>query len=231
MNNQKNNWEESYKRKDNFVFFPHEEIIRFFAKYISQKTGLTSIKKRHNLTEAPRILDLGCGIGRHVIFSHQMQCESYGIDLTHSAIEVALEWGKKENIPEPEKRILQGDITNMPFEDCFFDFILSHGVIDSMSLANAKKAVLEAARVIKKEGLFYCDVVSGNDSYHSTNFYGEEIVESEHEKGTIQLYFNDSLIKEVFEQHFKIEEIILIKRSSLQINTFTSRFHLILKKK
>ncbi len=32
--NKKEFWEESYLKKDNFVFYPHEEVIRFFSKYI-----------------------------------------------------------------------------------------------------------------------------------------------------------------------------------------------------
>jgi len=33
MHNQREQWEDSYRKKDNFVFFPHEEIIRFSQVY------------------------------------------------------------------------------------------------------------------------------------------------------------------------------------------------------
>jgi len=33
----KENWNNSYKNKDNFVFYPNEEIIRFISKYVSDK--------------------------------------------------------------------------------------------------------------------------------------------------------------------------------------------------
>ncbi len=82
MDNKKQSWEESYQKKDNFLFYPHEEIIRFFAKHINQRTGLTSFRKKHTLDGLPKVLDLGCGIGRHVIFSHDLQTEAYGVDLS-----------------------------------------------------------------------------------------------------------------------------------------------------
>ena len=37
-------WEESYRRKENFVFYPHEEIIRFVSKYIRKRVGLDEWK-------------------------------------------------------------------------------------------------------------------------------------------------------------------------------------------
>ncbi len=231
MNNQKDKWEEAYNKKDNFVFYPHEEVIRFFAKYISKRTGLTTFQKKHsNTEELPKVLDLGCGIGRHVIFSNEMQVDAYGVDLSDSAIKFAIDWAKKAGIKNPKTKIVQSDITKMPFQNNFFDFVVSHGVLDSMSESNSRNSIIETARVLKTGGYFYCDVVSGNDSTHSPDFHGEEIVKSEHEKDTIQLYFNVDSVKDFFSKHFNITEMILIKRESITNNQFISRFHLVLQK-
>lgn len=231
MNNQKEQWEESYRKKDNFVFYPHEEIIRFFSKYIHKRTGFNSFDKKHNLTTKPKVLDLGCGIGRHIIFSNAMQTEAYGVDLSQSAINLAIEWAKKENVLNAENNILQADITKMPFENNYFDFIISHGVLDSMSEENCQKAIIDSCRVLKDGGYFYCDLISGDDSFHSPDFNGEETVQTEHEKDTIQLYFNKSLIEKMFSKYFEIKELILVKRESVLNNQYTSRYHVILRKK
>lgn len=231
MNNQKNQWEESYQKKDNFVFYPHEEVIRFFAKYINQRKGLTTFKKKHTENGFPKVLDLGCGIGRHIIFSNTMQTDAYGVDLSESAIEFAIDWAKKEGMKHAEDKILQSDITKMPFQNNFFDFIVSHGVLDSMSEVNSRNAIIDTCRVLKPGGYFYCDLISGDDSFHNSNFSGEEIVQSEHEKDTIQLYFNANLINDFFSKYFYISEMILIKRESITANQYTSRYHLVLQKK
>lgn len=231
MNNKKSEWEKSYENKNNFLFYPHEEVIRFFSKYISKRMGLNTFSSQHQLNEKPKVLDLGCGIGRHVIFSHSMQTDAYGIDLSEKAIRFAIEWSKKEGIPNAEAKILQSDINQMPFESNFFDFIISHGVLDSMSQEICRNAISECSRVLKKGGCFYCDLVSGDDSKHEEEFSGEEIVQTEHEKNTIQLYFNRNLIDSFFTEFFEILEIILIKKIDLLSNHYISRYHLVLKKK
>ncbi|MFY9307889.1 MAG: class I SAM-dependent methyltransferase [Bacteroidia bacterium] len=231
MDNKKQSWEESYQKKDNFLFYPHEEIIRFFAKHISQRTGLTTFKKKHSNEGLPKVLDLGCGIGRHVIFSHEMQTEAYGVDLSESAISFAIDWAEKEGIQDARKRIIQSDITQMPFQNDFFDFVVSHGVLDSMSANICQKAIADTHRVMKPGGYFYCDLISGDDSAHNPDFSGEEIVQTEHEKNTIQLYFNRKTINDFFSPYFDIVEIALIRRTNSLNNQFISRYHIVLKKK
>lgn len=230
MNNQKEIWELSFQKKDNFLFYPHEEVIRFVSKYFAKRIGLKKIDKLiHEST--PRVLDLGCGIGRHVVFTHNMEMEAYGIDLSENAISFARNWAKEEGIVDAEKRIVQGDITKMPFDNNFFDCIISHGVLDSMSIENSKNSFKDASRVLNQNGYFYCDLVSGDDSAHSSDYFGEEIVETEHEHNTIQLYFNRDLIEKIVSPYFNIQEMILIKREDVKYKEFTSRYHLVLTKK
>ena len=40
MNNNKSEWDKSYQKRDNFVFYPHEEVIRFVSKFIRKRVGL-----------------------------------------------------------------------------------------------------------------------------------------------------------------------------------------------
>jgi ubiquinone/menaquinone biosynthesis C-methylase UbiE len=228
--NQKQSWEESYQKKDNFLFFPHEEVIRFFAGYVSKRVGLDAFEKKAS-NDFPKVLDLGCGIGRHVVFAHQMKTDAYGIDLSQTAVDVARAWATKEGMKNASEKIVQGDITKMPFENEFFDHIVSHGVLDSMSLENSMNAFKEAARVLSPSGYFYCDLISGDDSDHSADFGGEELVNTEHEKNTLQLYFNDALLEKVIAPYFKFHEKVIVRRTNVTRGQFYSRYHLILKKK
>jgi len=230
MNNQKEIWDLSFQKKDNYLFYPHEEVIRFVAKYFAKRVGLKKVEK-FNREFTPRVLDLGCGIGRHIVFTHNMEMEAYGIDLSENAISFARNWAKEEGIVHVDKRIVQGDITKMPFENNFFDCIISHGVLDSMSIENSMKSFKDASRVLTQNGYFYCDLVSGDDSAHSSGYFGEEIVQTEHELNTTQLYFNRELIEKTVSPYFNIQEMILIKREDIELKNFTSRYHLVLTKK
>ena len=80
MNSIKEAWEKSYLNKDNYLFYPNEEVIRFFSKYIYKQVGLDLFKKKH-LAKDPKLLVFGCGIGRHLIYSYKLGINTYGIDL------------------------------------------------------------------------------------------------------------------------------------------------------
>lgn len=228
-NLQKSQWDNSYSQRDNFLFNPHEEVVRFISKHVRKRTGLQEFR---NIGDShKRLLDLGCGIGRHVMYAHEMGLEAYGIDLSDVAVQTARVWAKKNGFMEPEKNIVQGDVTRLPWENQFFDVAVSHGVLDSMHESIAAKAIQEMHRCLKDKGLFYCDVISGDDFRHGREFCGEEVVATQHEKGTIQLYFNFTKIQALFGQYFDLLETILIRRDDVLKGTFSSRYHLTLQKK
>ena len=231
MSTQQHVWDESYKKRDNFVFYPHEEVIRFAAKNIIKRVGLNEYKHMNEKPEEVKVLDLGCGIGRHVVFFEKMGIDAFGIDLSIEAINIAKEWAKIEKINKFQHKLVQGDVTNLPWNNQTFHYIVSHGVLDSMPFENAKKAMIEAHRVLKMGGLFYMDVISGDDSSHYREYSGEEIVKMEHEKDTVQSYFNYSKIQELVKGTFTIEECKIIRQEDCISSGYHSRYHLTLKKR
>lgn len=220
-------WNNSYKNRDNFVFYPHEEVIRFVSKYIRKKVGIDEFVK---LKDMNRCLDLGCGIGRHVIYLDDMKFEAYGIDLSEEAVKFAKKWCDSLDKCELKDRFTVGSITHMPYKDNFFDFVVSHGVLDSMNFDIAREAILEMYRVMKKDGMIYFDVVSGCDYEHYREYDGEEIVETQHESGTVQSYFNWNKINLLLKDKFKIKEAILVQRESVINQSKNSRYHIIAEK-
>ena len=223
-------WDESYEKGDNYVWHPHEEIIRFSSKYFMKKIDIDKFEnksKNNNL----KALDFGCGIGRHVIFLSDLQIESYGVDISKSAINKAMDWcdylGKRDL---KENFIFVDGHSKLPFNDNFFDFVISHGVFDSMYFDIAKKNLINISRVLKSSGLMYLDLISGNDHEHYREYCGEEIVKNEHERGTIQSYYNFSKIERLIsDTDYKINEINLIKKENVLSGTINSRYHIILR--
>lgn len=222
-------WDASYGNGDNFVFFPHEEVIRFTSKYIRKKIGYDQYSDAQNWLATPKVLDLGCGIGRHVKFLHNYGLEAWGIDLSGVALEKARELFALEGLACLSDKLVEASITEMPFASNYFDFVVSHGVLDSLPFNLAQEAMVETARCLKPGGMFYLDLVSGDDSQHNPDFYGEEIVQTAHELGTIQSYFNWDKIRMLIGENYEVEEGFLIRRSSMIGNSFHSRYHLVLK--
>jgi SAM-dependent methyltransferase len=232
MTMKQNEWDKSYDNRDNFLFYPHEEVIRFVSKFIRKKVGLAEFHDvASDISEGGgRVLDLGCGIGRHVIYCHDMGLEAYGVDLSDVAVEVARKWGIKNGLLEAEQRIRQGDIRQLPWDDEFFLYAISHGVLDSMPFEIARAACVELARVMPIGGLFYCDLISGDDSQHTREFSGEEIVNTAHEQGTVQLYFNLAKIQSMIQGVFEIDECNLVRREDILRGGYSSRYHLSLRR-
>jgi ubiquinone/menaquinone biosynthesis C-methylase UbiE len=233
--NKKNEWENSFLRKENFLFYPSEEIIRFVSKYIRKQIGIKEFTDvASDLLNKP-ILDLGCGIGRHVIYCNQIGLRAYGIDLSDNAIDFAVNWAKNEGMINPYSQIIQGDIIELPWPDSYFNYAISHGVLDSMPFAIARKACEELSRAMKKNGLFYCDLITKNNSIDDLGYAKENVVPKntqntnpQHEVGTVQSYFNTSKINNLIDGLFSIEECKLIIKQEKFTSNKDARFHLVL---
>lgn len=224
----KQEWNESYGKGDNFVFNPHEEVVRFCSKYLRKRVG---VDKFETIREVDRVLSLGCGIGRHVFFFDDMGMEAYGIDLSSQALEIAGEWSRRMDKAHLLPRFHCGSAHQMPYDSEWFGALVSHGVLDSLPFALAEDIVKEAERVLEPGGLFYLDLISGDDSRHAREFASEERVETEHEHGTIQSYFNASRLDQLIAgTRFSIKECLLIRRENIYEGGFTSRYHVTLGK-
>lgn len=227
---QKESWEESFKRGDNYLFYPNEEVIRFVSKHIRKRTGLFDFIDRKSFVSAPNVLDFGCGIGRHLKYCYEMGLDVYGIDISEFAVITARNWLSSAGMANVDTRILHGDASTLPWDSGFFMFAVSHGVLDSMPWDKARSACLELARVITPSGLFYCDLISGDDSRHSREYSGQEIVTTKHEENTVQLYFNMQLINDLVAGAFEIEECRLVRSENVLVGGYHSRYHLVLRR-
>ena len=221
-------WEKSYSNRDNFVFYPHEEIIRFVSRYVRKRIGPHEFRDLHVLSRRPRLLDLGCGIGRHVIYGSDMGLDAYGVDLSETALAVAVRWAAEHGI-DPD-RFQQAHIGQLPWPEGFFDFVISHGVLDSMSFQSARQAIPEIARVLADDGLFYVDLVSPDDGRHPSGFDGEENVEEGLEQGTVQSYFTLDKINRLIQGWFVVLDGVHVRRTSIRSSDGNARFHLVLQK-
>jgi ubiquinone/menaquinone biosynthesis C-methylase UbiE len=174
------------------------------------------------------MLDLGCGIGRHVIYGFEMGLDAYGVDLSQTALAVAKKWTGEHGI-SPD-RFQQADIKHLPWPDAFFDFVISHGVLDSMPFQSARLVIPEVARVLRGRGLFYCDLVSSKDGRHPPDFDGEEEVEGALEHGTTQSYFTVDKITRLIGGYFTLLDGVHTCRTQIDSEKGTARFHVVLQK-
>ncbi|MDH5716996.1 MAG: class I SAM-dependent methyltransferase [Spirochaetia bacterium] len=225
-----NEWNESYKQRDNYIFYPHEEIIRFISKYIRKRIGLNEfIDICENASQA-KILDFGCGIGRHIKLLDEFQLNGFGFDISAEAICTAKNNFDLLGLTHLKEKIVEANIIDLPYKNGEFSFMLSHGVLDSMPFVVAKKGMHELYRILKTNGFIYFDLISNKYQEDKTSDF-EEIVRTQHEKGTIQSFFNDERINSLLQNKFKIIECYQIEKVDLiNASGINSRYHVIVQK-
>jgi SAM-dependent methyltransferase len=227
---QSKEWDKAYKKGDNFLFYPHEEIIRFVSRHIRKRRNIAEFEDVFESPVPARILDVGCGIGRHVKFLDEYKLDAYGIDLSPHAIAEAARLFELQGLSHLKERVGVAGVDNIDFSDGFFDFAISHGVFDSMHFDVAQAGMKEMQRILKPGGMMYLDLISGDDSAHDSSFDGEEIVQADHEEGTIQSYFSVKKIEQMIGDGFAIVELDLIQRVAVKAGGHHSRFHVVVKK-
>jgi hypothetical protein len=78
----------------------------------------------------------------------------------------------------------------------------------------------------------FVDLISGDDSTHHREFAGETVVETAHERDTIQSYFNFERVRELFAgTRFEIRSARLMTEQSLTERFRYSRYHVTLEKR
>jgi len=191
----KEKWEESYSRLENYCLYPHDESIRFLNRFVRKKTSDHDYRDiMSHGGGVMRGLDYGCGIGSGVFLMDDFGMEGYGVDLSETALAVARS-RTKEKGQEVADKFQAVDGERIPFDDDFFDVVTSYGVLDSMRYEVAKKVVLEIDRVVSR--LVFLSLISGDSSRFKQKFVGEEVVSAGHEAGTIQSYFDMDKIKDL----------------------------------
>lgn len=116
---------------------------------------LTARLNRLGLSPGDRVLDLGCGEGRHVHGLYLLGgLEIIGVDLNQASLDKAAEGLATLVTPELEAAsnvsFETGDATNLRFEDGYFDAVICSEVLEHLPDYDA--AISEMRRVLKPDG-------------------------------------------------------------------------------
>lgn len=107
-----------------------------------------------------RVLDLGCGAGRHVYFMASENIDTYGIDISRDGIEYTKEILKYNGL---NANLKVAGVDKIPFEDNYFDGIISYGVLYYCCIDEIKDAAKEIFRVLKPNGKAFIVVRNTKD--------------------------------------------------------------------
>ena len=176
-----------------------------------------------------RILDLGCGYGKHSIYLSQNDFNITSIDINKQAIEWLEKYIDANHVSNIN--VIKADINDLPFENNYFDGIICSSVIHHQGLKEIKNSISEMYRVLQANGYILVDFMSIEDDSFGL---GKEIekntfVGSRQGEENIPHYYTDSdELKELFkgfreigifknEYRFNIDSINTIKSRMLDV--------------
>jgi ubiquinone/menaquinone biosynthesis C-methylase UbiE len=113
----------------------------FFNAYLEVPATISLLKN----VKGKKVLDLGCGTGRHTIILKKRGARVWGLDLSPKMLEIA-----KTEIKGVDFKV--GTVYNLPYRSNFFDIVVSGLVVEYFN--DVDKAFKEIHRVLKKDGIF-----------------------------------------------------------------------------
>lgn len=132
-------WDRVYREHGKFVTEPQEDMPKIVELF--KKSGIK------------RVLDLGCGSGRHIIFLAKNGFETYGIDIAEEGIKIAKDWLREEGL---KAEVTVGDIyKKLPYPDNFFDAIISIKTLHHGRIEWIRRCIREIKRVLKPNGWIF----------------------------------------------------------------------------
>lgn len=117
-----------------------------------------------HLRNGLRVLDFGCGPGTISVGlakAVEPDGELHGIDMEESHIQLARRIAQAGGHANATFHV--GDVTNMPFEDAFFDVAHCHSVLTF--IPDTQAALAEVKRVMKPGGIISCREMASGSSF------------------------------------------------------------------
>ena len=193
-------WDSIFKKSGKVFYKPHEDmskIIKLFKKEGIQK-----------------VLDLGCGSGRHIVLLSKEGFDVHGMDNAESGLIHTRKWLKELDIKAKIKNA--SCYKTFPYKNNTFDAIISTQVIHHAKLKDINFCISEIERVLKPGGLVFITVTKNKMKGRASKV---KIIEPRTyvmldgpEKGVPHYIYTKSLLTQYF-KNFKIFDIYTDKHN------------------
>ena len=180
-----------------------------------------------------RVLDIGCGNGRHCIYLAKEGHHVIGLDVSAHGLKIAKKWILKEKLIV---HLVLGDMAFQPFRNLSFDVLICMYTIYHAPIKKIVKTINENHRILKKHGMGLFTLLSINDYHYGKGKEIEKNTFLQHERvlGTetyhlqYHHYFNEKEARQVFS---KFEIIRLKEFKIMEKNTLRSYWEIIIKQR
>ena len=124
---------------------------RYWSKVVEDFTD------HYNLNEKSKILDVGCAKGFMLLDFNKLnpKFELHGIDISDYAI--------KNAVPEVKEKLKVANATSLPYDDNYFDLVISINTIHNLERDDCSIALKEISRVSKNNSFITVDAYNNDE--------------------------------------------------------------------
>ncbi len=182
------------------------------ADWLSPEEDVLRILPLLHANQCRRVLDLGCGVGRHSYLLAAEGFEVTSMDRSETGLAFVEEQAAGQKL---SLKTAIGEMTELPFEDESFDYVLSWNVIYHGNRQVVQQAIDEIHRVLAPAGFYQGTMLS--DRHFETRIAeciseGTYVQPGPTEKAHPHYYCNEDVLKEQFNA-FSFHECIETEHS------------------
>ena len=149
-------WSKYYQNLNSFMQ-PNEYLLKLLlGGYEGKKNFLEGRNSWHNAFANLKCLDTACGDGRNIPLLSRLGFSVFATEISDAICKKVFENVCSTGISVPKKNIQTGFNNLLPFEDSFFDFLISWNAIYYLDHEKHEisENIDEVSRVLKKGGYF-----------------------------------------------------------------------------
>ncbi|MDD3045210.1 MAG: class I SAM-dependent methyltransferase [Candidatus Delongbacteria bacterium] len=165
--------------------------------------------KQKYVPESGKFLELGCGAGETALWFAEKGYETYGVDISPTAIEWAREKAAEQNLKADFR--VENVIESMGYDENYFDLILDAHCLHRIIGEDRAELLNHVYHVLKKGGILLSETMCGDDkSEEGKEMFDKEtrciMTESPKYRDIAQAYLGmpDDILEEIRKAGFKI---------------------------
>lgn len=136
-------WEQAHEAPRFRPVYPHEQVVRWVLRNLDARA-----------TPKMKVLDLGCGAGRHALFFAEAGFDASACDISQVGLRELRATAARRGLRVQTHHTPAHDLRH--YADCSFDAVLCCGVMYYLTLDEAKQMLAEVARILRPGGKFCC---------------------------------------------------------------------------
>ncbi|PJZ31585.1 class I SAM-dependent methyltransferase [Leptospira kmetyi] len=182
-------WNVHYTRNKSRLGYPDENLVRMLSKI-----GNVFSEQSPNTNER-KALDFGAGSGRHCVLLNEFGYQTYATDYTENSVKTIQE-------TYPFVKASFSDKPPFPFDENFFDVIVSWGVLHYNSVEAAQAILSDQKRILKKGGFLAGSVRAVGDTHLKAQ---GNTIQTQDLKGAYSRFYTLEELKEDLKEFSEVE--------------------------